>query len=340
MVLALRPQHLALAAVSAMLGMLLTAALLLFSQRRTAVAFDCSGKRDGEPMVPELVIQSGPDFLLASPSVSESVNSHLVSTDLPTASLLPARWRFQGGQVLSADSAGFRLRTGVDTGSVTLSFNSAEARWSSGPSAPGQGSAKQPDTVRQCRRLPAVPTSISALNGAPLEYLLLRPWPLAALNPSLQQADLRLALARVLAGRKGSDYSYYKLIAPLPRTALTSADDERLQSARRTLLAELSSTEHFWEYEGSSSATWEFANERQEAERHAADWCSQQSEGNLRDRLASGYQLVRSTPQSKESGERKALYPDGRFLGYVNYTASCQGHLITVRREGDLSKLP
>lgn len=329
MAVMIRPVHIALAAVSTALGMLLAAGGLLVSQRHQPLAFDC-----GSSANPELIIQSGSEYLLANPSVSTASNSYLVSRELRDPAGLPARWRLQGFEVLRADPQGFQLRTDKDSGSRIMEFETATGQWRLRDKPGG------PATSTGCRRQAAMPASVNRFSGVPLDYLQQRPWPLALLNPDLAEPGFRLALARRISGRPGSDYSFYKLVASLPRTALTPADEERLQAARRALQAELALTVSFWEYGGSSSATWEFPNEQGEAERHASDWCRQQTEGSLAERLAQGYQVASSVPQSRDSGQQQALYPDGRFAGYVNYTASCQGTLHTLRRDADLSRLP
>jgi len=329
MAVRIRPVHVALALVSASLGALLAATAVLVALRRTPVVFDC-----GSSANPELIIQSGAEYLLANPSVTTASNSSLVSLELRDPAALPARWRPQGLQVLRADAQGFQLRPDRSSGSQTVEFEVASGQWRL-RDRPGAA-----PVITSCRRQVLLPAAVNRFNAVPLDYLQLRPWPLRLLNPDLSEAGFRLSLARRISARSGSDYSFYKLVASLPRTALTPSDEERLQAARRSLQAELALTTSFWEYGGSSSATWEYANEQLEAERHAADWCRQQSEGSLTTRLSQGYQLVSSVPQGRDSGQQKALYPDGRFAGYVNYSASCQGVLHTLRRDADLSRLP
>lgn len=325
----IRPIYLALAAVSAPLGMLLAAGVLLISQRHTAVAFDC-----GTTANPELIVQSGSEYLLANPSVSGVTNSYLVTLELKDPSSIPARWRFQEAQVLRADASGLELQIGAGSDREVASFAAASGQWRSrtGNSSPAR--------VTNCRRLAALPASISRLSGVPLSYLQMRPWPLSVLNPDLSAPDFRLAMARELSGRSGSEYSFYKLVSSLSRSLLTPTDEDHLQAARKALEAELSVTTSFWEYSGSSSATWEYPNEQAEAREHANQWCQQQSEGTLASRLAEGYQLISSVPQSRDSGRQRALYPDGRFAGYVDYTANCQGMEHTIRQDADLSRLP
>ena len=324
----MRPIYIGLACAGTALGMVLAAGLLLVTQRRQVVAFDCGASAN-----PELILQSGPEYILANPSITETTNSSLVSLELRDPAGLPARWRFQDASVVRSDGQGLELRANGEGGGSLHEFSSASGDWRS-----RYGSA-QPEVVR-CKRLPALPASIQRLNGVPLEYLSLRPWPLPILNPDVREPGLRLTLARILSGRSGSDYSFFKLLSPLSRTSLTPADEERLQASRQALLSELSATESFWEYSGNSSAGWDYANEQGEAQRHAADWCRQRSEGTLASRLADGWQVSASSPQSIESGKQRALYPDGRFAGYVDYSASCQGTQYTLRKDGDLSRLP
>ncbi|MEB3330913.1 MAG: hypothetical protein VKI83_00255 [Synechococcaceae cyanobacterium] len=324
----IRSVHIALAVAGFALGMVLSAGALLISQRRQPVAYDC-----GISANPELILQSGSEYILANPSVEAALNSYLVSRELRDPAALPARWRFQDVEVLQADDRGFQLRGTQQGGGDRIEFSTSTGEWKRRPA--GDGS---PDLIR-CRRLAALPQSASRLNGIPLHYLLIRPWPIPLLNPDLSAGGVRLALARALAGRAGSEYSFYKLVSTLPRTALSTADEERLLTARKALLVELGSSFSFWEYGGNSGATWEFSNEQGEAEGHAETWCRQQSEGSLTSRLSDGYQVVSSVPRVRESGQQRALYPDGRFSGYVNYTASCQGTEHTLRKDGDLGAL-
>lgn len=332
----LQPLRIAFALTGAAAGAGIGTAALLLSQRHRLIAYECRDLRDVELIMPELIVQSGAEYILAFPSVNHLTNSHLVSQEAQQGGLLPARWRFENSAIVAADAHGFQLRFAAEQGGGTLTFSSSSGELQGRPNSAEQGSS----AVRRCQRLAALPASVAQFNGVPIDYLQQRPWPVPLLNPTLNQSGLRLMLARTIAGRRGSDYSYYKLVAPLPRSVLTPADEERLQSARKALASEPSSTETLWGYSGNSSATWEYSNERSEAEQHAATWCAQQSEGSLQAHLSDGYQIMSSTPQSRESGRLKHLYPDGRFAGYVNYTASCAGTQYTLRKEGDLSALP
>lgn len=331
-----RPLNLAwiLAVAGAASGVVLTLVVLLIVGRRSVQAYDCGTNAAGV----QLIVQSGPDYLLGASDPAAAPNSYLVSTELGDPRFLPGRWLLPGSTTLEASGSGFRLKTTAAAPAGQLSFDAARAQLSHSGGGGGGGSAKP--EVTACSRLSALPESVNRFNGVPLDYLLLRPLALGFLNPDLSDLHTRVALARVLLARPGSDYSVYKLLALVPRDQLQTSDLDTLEGARRRLQAELSSTVSFWEYGGRANPGWFFANEQAEASRHAENWCRGQSEGVIADRLREGYRVVQSTPQRRGSGTRRALYPDGRFAGYVDWTANCEGTQTTLQRDGDLSRLP
>ncbi|MEB3275743.1 MAG: hypothetical protein VKM92_02145 [Cyanobacteriota bacterium] len=326
-----RPQNPAwiLALAGGASGVVLTLAVLLIVGRRSVQAYDCGVNAAGV----QLIVQSGPDYLLAASDPAAAPNSYLVSMEPGDPRFLPGRWLLPGSTTLAASGSGFRLKTSVADVAGQLSFDTARAQLSQ-----SSGGAKPEAT--SCRRLAALPEAVNRFNGVPLDYLLLRPLALGFLNPDLSDLHTRVALARVLLARRGSDYSVYKLLALVPRDQLQTGDLDGLEGARRRLQAELSSNVSVWVYGGRANPGWFFDGEQAEASRHAEQWCRGQSEGVIADRLRDGYQVIQSTPQSRSSGTQRALYPDGRFAGYVDWTANCEGTQTTLQRDGDLSRLP
>lgn len=311
-------------------GVGLTLVILLVFGRRSVQAYDCGATAAGV----QWIVQSGPEYLLGSSDPAAAPNSYLVSLEQVDARFLPGRWLLPGSTTLEASGSGFRLRTSAAAAEAQLRFDGARAQLSQ------SGAGGSQPQVFSCKRLASLPDSLNRFNGVPLDYLLLRPLVVSAFNPDLSDLNTRLALARVLLSRPGSDYSVYKLLALVPRDQLQTADLDGLEAARRRLQAELSSTVSFWEYGGRANPGWFFANEQAEASGHAEQWCQGQSEGTMAARLRDGYRVIQSTPQTRSSGTRRALYPDGRFAGYVDWTATCEGTQTTLQRDGDLSRLP
>jgi hypothetical protein len=182
-----------------------------------------------------------------------------------------------------------------------------------------------------------MPRVQAAANNVPAEYILTRQNNLAFLNPSLGQKDFNIALYNAIKAKKNSTYSIYQLLASLPVNALTGNQTLVMKAAREELIKANSKELSIWEFIGSYRYNWQFANESNEANTNAGNWCRSQQLSNIGEYTSKGFKVVSSTPEVRSSGGWiRQDYPDGRYSGFVNYTAECDGVKYALKKEGSV----
>lgn len=319
-----KPQLVAgVAAGSITAGAIAAGMILGLGSKRKIEVYSCSTDKNIE-----YIVKSGPEYLIVNPSYEWGRNSFLVSKE---TSSIPKNWLFLGIPVKTAGSQGFELiATEANPYIKSVDFNSDSLKLVVGFGAKG---AKPWATT--CKTSGNLEKIRSAANNVPVEYLLGRMNNLSFLNPSLGQKDFNLALYNILKSKKNSTYSVYQLLAGLPVNALTGNESLVMRAAREDLIKENSNEIPLWEFNGTYRYYWQFANESGEANINAGNWCKGQQYGNIAEYTSKGFKVVSSTPEVRSSGGWvRQDYPDGRFSGFVNYKAECDGTNYLLKKEG------
>lgn len=313
----------AIAAAAVASGGVLAALILGVGPKRTLQAYSCGKDKDME-----YIVKSGSEFVIVNPSNQWSRNSFLVTRDTPD---LPKNWLFRGIPVKSSSNAGFQLEDtkpdrhikladfNADTGVLTVTYGRSNLKTSS----------------ITCKPYSDIPKLVLAANNVPVEYLTLRQNNISLLNPRLGQKDLNLLLYAAIKSKEHSTYSVYHLLSSMPDNSLTGDQSLAMKEARDKLIDANSSEVEVWEYNGTGRYSWQFANEKGEAERLSIAWCNDQQYSSTGDYTSKGYKIVNSSPEQRSSGGYvRENYPDGRFAGYVDYTAQCNGTNYKLRKTG------
>ena len=313
----------AIAAAAVASGGVLAALILGVGPKRTLQAYSCGKDKDME-----YIVKSGSEFVIVNPSNQWSRNSFLVTRDTPD---LPKNWLFRGIPVKSSSNAGFQLEDtkpdrhikladfNADTGVLTVTYGRSNLKSSS----------------ITCKPYSDMPKLVLAANNVPVEYLTLRQNQISLLNPRLGQKDINQLLYAAIKSKEHSTYSVYHLLSSMPDNSLTGDQSLAMKEARDKLIDANSSEVEVWEYNGTGRYSWQFANEKGEAERLSIAWCNEQQYSSTGDYTSKGYKIVNSSPEQRSSGGYvRENYPDGRFAGYVNYTAQCNGTNYKLRKTG------
>ena len=322
----LKPQLVAgVAAGSITAGAIAAGLILGIGSKRKIELYSCSSDKNIE-----YIVKSGPEYLIVNPSYEWGRNSFLASKETRS---IPKNWLYLGIPIKTVGKQGFELyATETKPYIKSVEFNSESLNLSVNFGTKG---VKPWETT--CKTSGNLPKVQSAANNLPVEYLLGRQNNLPFLNPSIGQKDFNLALYNVIKSKKYSTYSAYQLLAGLPVNALTGNESLVMKAAREDLIKENSNEFPLWEFNGTYRYNWQFANESDEANIHAGNWCRGQQYGNIAEYTSKGFKVVSSTPEVRSSGGWvRQDYPDGRFSGFVNYKAECDGTNNLLKKEGSV----
>lgn len=320
----IKQQHvLAVAAAAVASGGVISALLLVVGPSRAIQAYSC-----GKDKEIEYIIKSGNEFIIANPSNEWSRNSFLVSREIPN---IPKNWLFRGIPVKSSTSNGFQLEDSKPDRDIKLiDFNAV-----SGILTINYGRRSLKVSTITCKPTGEFTKLAASANNVPLEYLTLRQNNISLLNPRFGQKDFNLLLYGVIKQKENSTYSVYSLLSSMPEGSLTGDQSIAMKEARNKLIEANSSDVEVWEYNNTGRYSWEFPNEEGEAKRLSIAWCNSQQYANTGEYTSKGYKIINSTPEIRSSGGFvRENYPDGRFSGYVNYTAECNGTNYKLRKTG------
>jgi hypothetical protein len=320
----LKPQLVAGVAAGSITSGAIAAGLILgLGSKRNIELYSCSTDKNIE-----YIVKSGPEYLIVNPSYEWGRNSFLASKETRS---IPKNWLYLGIPIKTVGSNGFELyATETKPYIKSVEFNSESLKLIVNFGAKGVK-----PWVTTCKTSGSLAKVQSAANNVPVEYLLGRQNNLPFLNPSIGQKKFNLDLYNVLKSKKNSTYSVYQLLAGLPVNALTGNESLVMKAAREDLIKENSNEFPLWEFNGTYRYNWQFANESDEANIHAGNWCRGQQNGNVAEYTSKGFKVVSSTPEVRSSGGWvRHDYPDGRFSGFVNYKAECDGTNNLLRKEG------
>jgi len=313
----------AIAAAAVASGGLLAAIVLGIGPNRTLQAYSCGIDKDIE-----YIIKSGREFVIVNPSNQWSRNSFLVSQETPS---VPKNWLFRGIPVKASTNDGFQLEDSKPDRHIKLAAFTAVT----GVLTINYGRSNLKTSSITCKPYSDITKLVSAANNVPVQYLSLRQNNISLLNPRLGQKDFNLLLYAAIKSKENSTYSIYHLLSSMPGNSLTGDQSLAMKEARDKLIEANSSEVDVWEYNGTGRYSWQYPNEKGEAERLSIAWCNDQQYSSTRDYTSKGYKIVSSIPEQRSSGGYvRENYPDGRFAGYVNYTAECNGTNYRLRKTG------
>ena len=313
----------AIAAAAVASGVVMASLILGIGTKKILKAYSCGNDKDIE-----YIIKSGSEFVIVNPSNEWSRNSFLVSSEAPN---VPKNWLFRSIPVKASTNDRFLLEDSKPDRHIKLAGFNADK----GVLTIDYGPSGLKTSSIVCKPYSEIPRLISAANNVPVEYLTLRPNKLSLINPRLGEKEFNLLLYEAIKHKAHSTYSVYNLLSSMPDRLLTGYQRIAMKEARDKLIDANSSEVEVWEYSGTGRYSWEYQNEREEAERLSIAWCNAQQYSNTRDYTSKGYEVIRSTPEERSSGGYvRESYPDGRFAGYVNYTAVCNGTSYKLRKTG------
>ena len=290
-------------------------------KRRPIITYKCDSNIGAE-----YIVSSEREYMIANPNNSWSENTYLVSNDIRD---MPKNWLYYGLVPENINSSGFKLISEESNPWISeLAFDARDGTL--GITYRGGGEKFE---LVACRKTTEIKEVAIAANNVPIEYLSSR---VGLINPSYGDKEFNLMLYKVIKDRKNSYYGVYKLLSSLNSENLTGEEIEVMKNARDVLIDKNSDQTKVWEYNNTFRFNWEqqYRNERGEADKNAGNWCRNQQRENTSIYTSKGYRIIDSRPQEKESGKQKQLYPDGRYAGYVNYWAFCDGTLYTLKKEG------
>lgn len=307
-----------------LLGGAVAVGVVVFGAKRQPVLFRCSADNRVE-----YVMASGPEYLIVNPSQTWGRNSFLVSNE---AGAIPRNWRFLGMSIRSANADGFTLAATESRPYMQSVTFETKAR----SLALQYGGGDKRREVLSCSPSTDLPRVQAAANNVPVEYLLARKSSIPFLNPGLGQRQFNLSLYDAVRSKQHATYAIYQLLSAIPAAQLSGDQNMIMAEARKELIKANSSQINIWEFGGTYRYRWQFANEQTEANTNAGNWCRQQS-GTLSEYTAKGYQISSQTSEERSSGGWvRQEYPDGRFSGYVNYEAWCDGTNYALTKAGSV----
>jgi len=313
-------------AVAAIVSGGIGAAVILGSgTKRSIRAYNCGTDKEIE-----YIVASGPEYIIVNPRNEWGRNSFLVSRQVSTT---PKDWLIFGIPVRNSTEAGFELEDSKPSRHIKkIVFNSETGVLSVDYDMKGPK-----DWSIACKPETNISKLLTAANNAPIEYLMGRSNNISFFNPSLGQKDFNLSLYDSIKQKEHSTYSIYQLLSGLPETTLTGDQSLAMKDAREKLIKENSREVEVWTYAGTGRYAPEpqFPNENEVARELSIEWCNDQEYSKLADYTSKGYQVASSGSQSRSSGGYvRHEYPDGRYGGYVNFTADCDGTMYKLKKTG------
>ncbi|MCP9807875.1 hypothetical protein KBY58_00295 [Cyanobium sp. HWJ4-Hawea] len=322
----LKPQFVAAVGARAISAGVVAAGLILgLGSKRKIELYSCSSDQDIE-----YILKSGPEYLIVNPSRKWGRNSYLVSKETNS---IPKNWLLLGMSIEKADNKEFELNASNPNayiGNIIFKHESLglEVKYGAKGVKPWKAICKPSAQIAKVQ---------TAANNIPVEYLMERRNNLSFLNPSLGQKNFNLFLYNAIKTKEHSTYGIYQLLSGLTTSTLTGNENLIMQAAREDLIKANSSEFQIWEFAGTYRYNWQISSESNEANMNAGTWCREQQYSNVAAYTAEGFKVVSSSPEVRSTvGWIRRDYPDGRFSGFVNYRAECDGVTYTLKKEGSV----
>jgi hypothetical protein len=299
--------------------------IIALNTKRQPVLYRC----DKENLV-EYILASGSEYMIVNPSDSRSRNSFLISREANTNH---RDWLFYGIPTTSADTKGFALRASEQYPYIhSLTFDANQRKLNIKYGKDGKREKKL-----LCSQSSDYSRVIEAANNVPVEYILTRNSPLPFLNPRLGEKSFNISLYNAIKLKRHSEYAQYQLLSGLPESQLSAGQKALIGDLKRKLIQANSSQASVWEFSGSYRYSWEYLNEKGEAHDNAGNWCRSQQYYNVDDYTKAGFKIISTQANMlSTNGWVRQDYPDGRFSGYVNYKADCDGITYSLTKEGSV----
>jgi len=315
-------------AVAAIVSGGIGAALILGNgTKRSLKVYNCGPDKEIE-----YIVSSGPEYVLVKNTNEWGRNSFLVSREV---SSVPKNWLISGIPVKNATDKGFELEDSRPSRHIKrIVFNSETGVLSVDYEMKGPT-----DWSVACKPETDISKLSVAANNVPVEYLTARLSGISFMNPSLGQKEFNLSLYDNIKKKEHSTYSVYQLLSGLPQNVLTGDQTLSMKEARDKLIKENSSEVELWTYSGTGRYSWQpqYPNEKEVAKDLSIEWCNDQEYLKLADYTSKGYQVASSAPESRSSGGYvRHEFSDGRFGGYVNFTADCDGTRYKLNKVGGI----
>ena len=312
--------------------------LIINSLKRELTVFTCAKDPNSYPDV-HTIIKSGPEYIIVNPGETWTRNSFLVSKDLAET---PLNWRLKGLKTEHARWSGFQIRSNEVTKNPIIekvTFDTASRRLSIKHGKNGSG-YKPEDISITCKEGGNYYAVASRANNVPIGYLKGRSSASHFMMPTLRDKAFNTSLVNEIKTKDNSEYGQYQLLSARVLSQMDTEERSKMERLREGLIKNNTRSATVWEFAGSYRYWWEFANEKQEADNNAGDWC-RDSQYSTRDEFEKkGYKQVSSRPDKRSTyGWAKKLYPDGRFAGYVNYKAECDGTTYELRLTGSVDEI-
>jgi len=315
-------------AVAAIVSGGIGAALILGNgTKRSLKVYNCGPDKEIE-----YIVSAGPEYVIVNPKNEWGRNSFLVSRQV---SNIPRDWLIYGIPVKNSNDKGFELEDSRPSRHIKkIVFNAETGVLSADYEMKGPT-----DWSVACKPESDVSKLNLAANNFPVEYLAARLSGIPFFSPRLGQKEFNLSLYDGIKKKEHSTYSIYQLLSGLPQNELTGDQTLSMKEARDKLIMENSNETELWTYSGTGRYSWQpqYPNEQEVAKDLSIEWCNDQEYSKLGDYTSKGYQVVSSAAETRSSGGYvRKEFPDGRFGGFVNFTAECEGTRYKLKKTGGI----
>ena len=310
------------------------------SLKRTLSVWTCTKEPRSYPEI-HSILKSGAEFIIVNPQESWRRNSFLVSQEM---SQTPLNWRLRGLRTERSQWSGFKLVSNDATKYPIIAqvkFNAVSGMLSIkyGKSKEGY---KQDDINVTCKPTGSYYQLASKANNVPLGYLKGRSSKGFFMIPDLSDKEFNASLLSEIRSKENSEYAQYQLLSSRAASQVDAEERSIMQRLKEELIESNTRKATVWEFDGSYRFNWQrqYPNERQEADNNAGEWCRGNQYTTRNEFLKQGYRVVSSRPDQRSTyGWAQKRYSNGRFGGYVNYKAYCDGTTYELKLSGGVDEV-
>lgn len=336
------PKIVLLAVASIACGGALGHGLLTTHLKRTIKVYTCNKDTKVRNSEIEKIVQSGPEYIIVNPSNTWSKNSFVVSNQIPKT---PYNWKLRGMKTEKAQWSGFKMvATGTEGQPIVkeISFDTS-SRMLEIKHEKRKDNGYKPDDIKVTCKIEGNYTELAKqANNFPVEYLKPRSSGIAFSMPDLENKVFNESLLKAMQERDNSDYTQYQLLNRRKPTSLSSREKDKLKYLRDQLIDKNTLRRSVWEFSGDFRGWYQtqYPNEKHEAHENAREWCRSNQYSTRAEYTSKGYKVVRSDYEQRGNNSDwiRKNYPNGRFGGYVNYKAECDGTNYQLEKKGTVDK--
>ena len=328
----------AVGGLSIALGAICSYALMNYSLKRELAIFTCTQDKSSYPEI-HTILKSGPEYIIVNPNETWTRNSFLVSKDVKET---PLNWRLRGLKTARSQWSGFRLESNDGTKNPIIrevSFDASTQRLAITHNKDANG--YKPDDVNvTCKQQGNYHALASKANNVPLGYIRGRSGKGLFMMPGLANNTFNASILNELKGKENSEYGQYQLLSRRILSQMDAEERSLMENLKEGLISRNTRQATVWEFAGTYRYWWQYGNEKQEANNNAGDWCRGNQYSTRSEYENQGYKLSSSRPDKRSTyGWAKKLYPDGRYAGYVNYKAECDGTTYELKLAGTVDEI-